>query len=365
MSLRALVIAAVVLAVVAWAVYATTRPDPVVEASATWAESGHADRTSVAFTHWDEDEPPVIPPNCAACHSLNGFVDWLGEDGTPAGTVEAPHPIGSVVSCLACHNDAAHTLQTVEFPSGAKAGVLDQEGPCLKCHQGLRSTEDVEEAIAGLDLDAVSEDLSFVNVHYFVAAATLMGGDARGAYQYDGATYAGRFMHVSDLRTCNQCHDPHSLLQNPQECSPCHLNVVDRGDFVDIREGAVDYDGDGSADEGIALEILDMHRQVYLGLQAYAREVIGTPLVYQAGTFPYFFVDTNDDGLPQAEETVFANQYSTWTPRALRVAYNYHMVYVDPGAYAHNARYTLQYLYDNLQDLSEVVSVPVDAMTRP
>jgi len=365
MSLRAIVIAAIVLVIVGWTVYATTRPDPVVEASSSWGESGHADRTSPAFTDWDDEEPPVIPPRCATCHSLNGFLDWLGEDGTPAGAVEAPHPIGSVVSCLACHNDSAHALQVVAFPSGAEASVLDAEGPCLKCHQGLQSGDSVERAIAGLDLDAVSEDLSFINVHYRVAAATLMGGDGRGAYQYEGQTYVGRFLHVSDLRTCNQCHDPHSLLQNPRACSPCHLNVVDRSDFINIRQDGVDYDGNGSVDEGIALEILNMHQQVYLGLQAYAREVIGTPIVYQAGTFPYFFVDTNDDGLPQAEETVFANQYGTWTPRAVRVAYNYHMVHEDPGMYAHNAWYTLQYLYDTLQDLNEVVPVPVDAMTRP
>lgn len=365
MSVRSVIVAALVVAVAVWIAVVSTRAEPVNAISGAWAASGHADRTSPAFTNWDEDDPPVIPPRCATCHSLNGFLDWLGEDGTPAGTVESPHPIGSVVSCLACHNDSAHALQEVAFPSGAQASVLDAEGTCLKCHQGLQSTDSVERAIDGLALDTVDENLSFINVHYRVAAATLMGGDARGAYQYEGRTYDGRLRHVSDLRTCNQCHDPHSLLQEPRACSPCHLNVVDRGDLVNIRTATVDYDGNGSVDEGIAFEIRALHGEVYRGLQAYAREVIGTPILYVPGTFPYWFVDTNGDGEAQPDEIDRANGYMTWTPRALRVAYNYHMVHEDPGMYAHNPRYVLQFLYDGLEDLGERVPVSMAGITRP
>ena len=39
------------------------------------------------------------------------------------------------------------------------------------------------------DMDAVSEDLGFTNIHYFAAAATLYGTLAKGGYEYEGKTY--------------------------------------------------------------------------------------------------------------------------------------------------------------------------------
>ncbi len=365
MSLRGVVIVALVVAVAAWIIAASVRAEPIGQVSAKWAQSGHADRTSEAFTHWDADEPPIIPPQCAACHSLNGHLDVLGADGTAPGSVDAPHAVGSVVSCVACHNGPAARLEAVAFPSGAEVPVLDDEGQCLMCHQGLAATGDVEEAIAGRDLDAVDPELAFINVHYAVAAATQAGAEAQGAYQYPDRTYAGRYLHFSGLRTCAQCHDPHSLRLTPKQCSPCHLNVVDRADFRDIRTSTVDWDGDGATDEGIAAEIQTFHDAVYAGLQAYAREVIGTPIAYAPGSFPYWVVDTNGDGEAQPEERGPANIYRSWTPRSLRVAYNYHFVHEDDGAYAHNPLYTLQFLYDSLADLGERVAVPIDALTRP
>lgn len=365
MSIRGVVIVALIVAVAVWITVVTTRAEPIGEVSAKWAQSGHADRTAEAFTFWNDDDPPVIPPRCAGCHSLNGHLDQLGADGTAAGSVEEPQPVGSVVSCVACHNGAAARLAAVPFPSGVEVPELDDESQCLMCHQGLAYTGDVEEAIAGLPLDEVNPELGFINVHYAVAAATQAGGEASGAYQYQGREYAGRYLHFSGLRTCAQCHDPHSLRLTPKQCSPCHVNVVDFADLRDIRNSTVDYDGDGSTSEGIAAEIQTFHDAVYAGLQAYARDVIGTPLVYTPGSFPYFVVDTNGDGEAQPDEMSGGNAYRTWTPRLVRVAYNYHMVHEDRGAFAHNPAYTLQFLYDSLADLGERVPVPIEGFTRP
>lgn len=58
------------------------RPQSVAEIGESWSASGHADFTSEAFVHWDEDEPPEVPVNCAKCHSANGYLDYLGEDGS-------------------------------------------------------------------------------------------------------------------------------------------------------------------------------------------------------------------------------------------------------------------------------------------
>jgi hypothetical protein len=233
----------------------------------------------------------------------------------------------------------------------------------MRCHQGRASTDRVEEAIAGLPLDEVAEELGFINVHYGVGAATKYGAQVRGAYQYDGQAYSGFYEHAAGLRDCHECHDAHSLRIEPDACSPCHLNVVDYGDLFGIRVRETDYDGDGNTAEGINAEIEALHAALYEAVQAYSADVVGTPILY-ASQFPYFFTDTDGDGEVDEGEAAFPNRYATWTPRLVRTAYNYHYVHEDPGAFAHNPGYVLQFLYDTLADLGEQVSVDMGGMER-
>jgi len=344
-------------AIAIWGYRFFVAPESIESVSAKWARSGHADAASQSFTNWDANEPPVVPPACAKCHSLYGYLDFLGADGTPAGQIEKEPWVGSVVACNACHNPQAHALIQVTFPSGAEVTENSRAANCMQCHQGRTAASTVDAAIAGLDPDTVSADLSFINVHYAIAAATLLGGDAQGGYQYAGKTYVGRFAHVEDYTTCSDCHDPHSTALNPDTCSPCHLNVVDRADLRDIRQSAVDYDGDGDTREPIAAEITALHDALYTTIMNYAASVVGQPIVYDKGAFPYYFNDTNANGLADSAEVNSGNRYAAWTPRLLQAAYNYQFVVKDPGAYTHNARYVLQLLYDSLENLDQRVSV--------
>jgi hypothetical protein len=235
----------------------------------------------------------------------------------------------------------------------------------MQCHQGLESSDSVEQALAGrTDDDVVSDSLEFINVHYLVGAATKMGSRVRGAYQYQGQTYAAFFEHTAELRMCPDCHDPHSLQVDPQACSPCHLDVVDYGDLRGIRTHTQDYDGDGNTREGVAAELQSLHEALYAAIQDYAQTVIGTPIVYSLGDFPYFVIDTDGDGEVDEAEVGFANRYTTWTPRLARAAYNYHYVHEDPGHFAHNPRYIAQILFDSLSDLGQQVPVPMQHITR-
>ncbi len=349
-----------------WGYQFFVAPESVEAIAAKWARSGHADKTSPAFTNWDEDDPPVVPPNCAKCHSMTGYTDFLGEDGSAVGQVDEPAPVGSVHYCHTCHNPAAHDLTTVRFPSGAELAENSYAANCMQCHQGRAATTTVNKAVEGLDPDAVAEELSFINVHYAIAAATLMGGDAQGGYQYAGKSYVGRFEHVEDYQTCSQCHNPHSTAIDPDTCSPCHANVVDAGDLRDIRQSAVDYDGDGNVSEPIADEIAALHAALYPALQAYAAQIAGAPIAYEKHTHPYFFIDTNANGVADPDEANGGNRYTAWTPRLLRAAYNYHYVNQDRGAYTHNPHYVLQMLYDSLEDLNQVTpAADFERFVRP
>jgi hypothetical protein len=364
MNRTVLLVSLVILALGVW-MYLSLRAEPVEAIAAKWAASGHADASSESFSHWNEDEPPLVPANCAKCHSTYGYLDYVGEDGSAAGSVESNVPIGSLVSCRTCHNEAAYAITAVTFPSGDEVTSLGHEAICMQCHQGRRSTVDVEGAIAGLDADAVSADLGFVNVHYAIAAATQMGSAAQGAYQYPDQTYAGRFEHVEQMDVCIECHDPHSQAVDPQSCSPCHLSVVDYADMLRIRSDGADYDGDGDDQEGIAGEIETLHGALYEAIQDYAARRAGVPIVYQPSSFPYWFVDSNGNGEPDGDEVAFPNQYADWTPRLMRTTYTYHFVAQDRGAYAHNPRYVLQVLYDGLVDLGQAIDVETAQLARP
>ena len=64
---------------------------------------------------------------------------------------------------------------------------LGDDAVCMQCHQGRASTIHVDAAIekvAVADEDTVSPDLSFVNIHYYAAAATRYGTMVKGGYEY-------------------------------------------------------------------------------------------------------------------------------------------------------------------------------------
>ena len=319
-----------------------------------WASSGHADAEAEAFRHWDEDDPPEVSTSCAKCHSTPGYQDFLGIDGTAAGVVDNAAPIGTVVTCVTCHNEATLVMDSVTFPSGVEVADLGREARCMQCHQGRESTVSVDEAIAevGVEEDTVSEDLGFKNIHYFAAGATQFGGVVTGGYQYEGNSYDAKFAHVEGFDTCVQCHDSHTLEVEVEACSTCHTGVTDEEGLKDARlQGSMaDYDGDGDVAEGTYHEIEGLRDMLYQAIQAYGSEVSGTPIVYDARAYPYWFTDADE-------------RYNAWTPRLLKAAYNYQVSVKDPGGFAHGGKYIIQLLYDSTEDLNAALSAPVDLTT--
>jgi hypothetical protein len=99
-------------------------------------------------------------------------------------------------------------------------------------------------------------------------------------------------------------------------------------------------------------------------IQAYARDEIGTPIVY-ADRYPYWFSDTNGNGTLDEGE----GNYTAFDDRLLAAAYNYHSDQ-DPCGDMHNYKYVLQTAYDSIDDLdgggldNSVMGTSV-AATRP
>lgn len=325
-----------------------------------WLASPHGDYSALSFTYWNKDG--AVPVACAACHSQPGFIDWLGADGSAPGVVDHPAAINAPIGCASCHTAAAHALDRVGFPSGETVTGLGPSAVCTVCHQGRQAGDHVITATQGLDEDAVSPQLGFLNVHYGVAAAVMHGADVRGGFHYPGKSYAGRFAHVPSANSCVACHDPHTTQVATDGCLSCHRGVTS---LRDIRTRHGDFDGDGSAAGGIHSEILGLHARLYAAIQSYAATVARAPIGYANGTFPYFFNDTNADGQIGPDEAIFPNRYQSWTPRLLKAAYNYQVAMKDPGGYVHNPTYILQLLHDSLENLSEQVALDMRRVRRP
>jgi hypothetical protein len=231
---------------------AETCPEPkavVPEIEAAWAGSGHANSEAEAFRHWDEDDPAVVSLSCGKCHSAEGYVEYVT---TGEVTTEVPALENMGVQCVACHNDATAVKDSVVMPSGIELTGLGDESRCMECHQGRESKISVDSRIAeaagvenaaDADPDMVYEDLGFANIHYYAAAATKYGTLAKGGYEYAGMTYDGNFAHVEEFDTCIECHSPHTLEVQVEECTMCH----EEGEPQEFRMygSAVDYDGDG------------------------------------------------------------------------------------------------------------------------
>jgi hypothetical protein len=331
--------------------------------------SAHADAKAEAFNHWNADSPAVVPADCARCHTSAGFQDFAA-NGKAA---DVPAPAGTF-SCTTCHNPAAMALTTVTFPSGKKIENLGPEARCMQCHQGRESKVSVDKKISDFsitDMDAVVKPMTdaagktssfgFINVHYFAAGATLYGSQAEMGYEYDGKTYDPKFRHVPGADTCLGCHDQHSLQVRVDKCAGCHEGVQTVDDLKNNRENGslVDYNGNGDTKEGIFYEMKGLQDTLYSSIQMYAKEVGGVGVAYDPASYPYWFADADGDGKPDQKDGKPVS-YTTWTARMLKAAYNYQATVKDPGAFAHNAKYVIELLYDSIDDLNAKVSKPVD-----
>jgi hypothetical protein len=343
--------------------------EPVDMSTTVRNDPGHFDSTGEPFRHWDAEGE--VSATCTKCHTAEGLPFYMEE-----GVLFTREPSNSL-ACTTCHDQLGeftlYTVDEVTMPSGAVVtfGEGDESNVCLNCHQGRESTVSVNAAIAkaGVGDDEVSDALSFRNVHYFAAGATRFGSDAMGGYQYDGKEYTGYFEHTRRLQACADCHNVHQLTIQVDRCADCHEQMEDQSDPRLIRMTdedeveLIDYDGDGDMEEPIADEIQSFEDALLAAIQTYSADKLGAQAMYVSYAYPYWYVDGNANGVIDEGEVTSDTRFSMWTPNFLRAAYNYQYVQKDPGAFAHNADYILQLLYDSIESLGGEEAVA--NFTRP
>lgn len=335
-------------------------------------DAGHFAGNTLPFRDWDAEGE--VPFRCAKCHTAEGLPTFIKSGGTVIVTANGttynigtgPIEPSTGLACATCHDTskfpARLAVTSVPFPSGAQltfSTEKDDQGAlkpvdanlCLECHQGRESTLSVNNYLkAFAAADQPDPKISFKNIHYFAAGATLFGNAAQGAYQYDGQKYSGQNLE-HPLNQCIDCHAAHALTVQVDQCAACHTTVKAAADLANIRKSTVDYNGNGDAQEGIAQEVAGFQAALYAEIQQYAEAKAGTPILYDADTNPYFFVDKDKDGKIDQDDKGAALRYNAWMPRLLKAAYNYQASIKDPGGFAHNPMYVMQYLYDSIKDL--------------
>jgi hypothetical protein len=345
-------------------------------------DAGHFAGNTEPFRHWDSTGE--VPAGCAKCHSATGLPQYVHNAGTEVVTKSGVQitgvvgqPVANGFACATCHDTSNFpnrlAVVNVPFPSGVSltfSTEKDDKGNlkpvdanlCIECHQGRESTVTVNNYLAGKDADKVDAKISFKNVHYFAAGATLFGDAAKGAYQYDKQAYDGQNL-THPLNKCTDCHDVHALNVKTDTCATCHTNVKGVADLENIRYSTdtTDWNGNGDTTEGMYKEIDGFRTNLYAAIQTYAETKAGTPITYDPASYPYFFVDANKDGKADKDDKGALIGYNAWTPRLLKAAYNYQYSVKDPGAFAHNPMYVMQFLYDSIKDLNGDVS----KLTRP
>lgn len=328
-------------------------------------DPGHFAGNTEAFRHWDAEEG-MVPGACVKCHQDQGVSQFLANGANIA------MPASNGFMCSTCHNEeewpALYEVAEVTFPSGTNVtfGGLDADGNpvadesnlCLLCHQGRSSTSTVDRALAGKEANTQDPGIRFQNIHYFAAGATLFGNEVQGAYQFEGQDYLG-FNSDHPINKCKDCHDVHALGVKIESCNTCHSGASDPQDPATYRLDSTDYDGDGDTSEGIKSELDTFAERLYAAVQAYAADQ-GAPIVYDSHSYPYFFLDADEDGAPDQGERGLVG-YNAWTPTLLKAAYNYQYYQKDPGAFTHNPKYVFQILYDSI----EAVSGDLTGLIRP
>jgi hypothetical protein len=350
----------------------TLAEGPAAEIYEQWATSGHGDMTSTPWRRWD---PDVVSTGCAQCHSAAGFLDFAVD-----AVVTQANPPSLGLECAACHtgspssyyNPTFGALEPVQFPVDVAECAADPLDPlkcdpvdgtpianlslfgssnmCLVCHQGRESGQDVQNTI-----DDNPEPYSFLNIHYYAAAATLFGTEANAGYEYD-EEYIPRNTfpsHPDDLSTCEGCHmtnaengENHTWIPDLATCQSCHS-----GDSFQTLGGTPKQSYDN---------IQVLLPELYAEIQDYAANVIGHPIVYDPAHYPYW---CNDNGEPCSYSNGYGDSEATppwgFDEALLPAAYNYQVGQKDPNGFVHNGSYMQQILYDSIDDLGGTPSVAV------
>jgi hypothetical protein len=333
-----------------------------------YGQSGHADVTAAAWAEGGSQSP------CVRCHTTQGFINYS--------SFNAVAPVSgsrSVLACNGCHTSTDTTYSPfgnlttaangqvgnirkiaaypATYSQSGSANVSFQfpdAGPsniCIPCHSGRVSGQNIQ------GLTSTMTNTSFKNPHYAAAAGILY--KSLGYQYYTSSTrYAnvGYFLHdkiginhqadesggdTGIVGPCATCHYlggvGHTLhiftkdtsgnvtANNSTACNGCH--VASAGHAMDATTANTNIQGFQAALG--ALQSLLQSKGAY----------------YSPTVYGYFFTDMTYTTAITDWSLGGATDAAT-CKNNMGAAFNYHLLYKEPGAYAHNRVYAKRLIFD-------------------
>ena len=378
-----------------------------------WAESGHGDINGEAWRKYDfkfrrsgtnatgvtgVSPRDTTSSDCVRCHTTTGYINYVTSSFRNISTWGSNADRGKqTLYCNACHIDgsgrsygyklrpvpqvtAFYNYSVAKVAVGSELKVparrltanvypqlaqtyphLGDSNICMVCHVGREAGVTLatidrylnDKMTAGVvtfrNYTSFYNNLGFVNSHYLTAGATVF---KISGFEFPGQNYANdiHYMHDQIGRNntsgtgtsgpCVTCHmkpGRHTFKQFTFDgngnrtaltspiCAKCHNSGAPEGDMTAERANQL------KASMDAALAALNAMLQ--------------KNGIYFAETNPYFFKSSNS--------TASSNAFKKWRKlETMGAAFNFNLIYHDPGAFAHNSLYVKRLIHDSIDWLS-------------
>ncbi len=335
-----------------------------------WARSGHG---STGASPWNYYDFKSITGECNRCHTTTGFIKYITTgDSTAWGS--ASDTTKEMLGCNACHINYSYALRSANQVKAKYTGGevtysnVGTSNLCLNCHVGRESGASV---IAMNNYTGVP----FVNSHYLAAGGIVFGKigfEYAGRVYSDPAVYNHRYIGTNDSRGNSAAEST----KGP--CVGCHLaNKTQPGEKHTLKPYIVTGASlsptcttSGCHDVATDRTLIDVtwkprYKAALLALKYYLANNQYRKLYYNSSN-PYFFIDSDGDGVLSAAESVMTNAQWKWysvggaeadrsvsAKNNMGAAFNYNLLIHDKGGVAHNSYYTRRLIYDAIDWLDD------------
>jgi len=384
--------------------YEAMDQDRTAAQTAAMKVAGTTDAIAPAWVHYDWDsttefdagtgEIDLDRGDCQRCHTATGVKNFLTNpsgynplnndfshlegwsfDGGPNGeTVSSGQ--NEMLYCWGCHSDGVGGLRNpgpiteaydptvvITFPD------INGSNVCMGCHLGREIGAVIK---ATSDADGV---LTFINSHYLTAGAQLF---AVGGFHYEGRNYNNVSFYQHDLIGTSDV--PTTGTNGP--CVGCHMSAAEKHLFLPVSR---DTAGDITAltatvcaechTGGFELTpaVLNTEKDEYHASLEALRLALNDQGIFFASSYPYFFNDSNSNGVLDPSEISFSNAFTNWGgpygvanwQETMGAAFNYNLLEHDPGGYAHNRFYIKALIWDSIDFLDDGTLNNSTAATLP
>ncbi|HMN03420.1 MAG TPA: C-type polyheme cytochrome OmcB, partial [Geobacter anodireducens] len=238
------------------------------------------------------------------------------------------------------------TSVTVSYPDIAGSNV------CMTCHLGRQIGENIKTIT---DADGV---LGFVNSHYLAAGGQLFG---KTGYEYATRSYANPAFFAHDK--IGTAAAPGTGSNGP--CAGCHMSTPNSHSFLPVTKDsagavtAITSTACATCHSGtfaLTPEGLTAEEEEYVAsLEALKAALAGKGILF-FNAHPYFYIDTNSNGIADPGEIVSSNAFTNWAgvyglalwKDVMGAAFNANLLIHDPGGYAHNRFYSKRLIWDSI-----------------